>query len=484
MRTQPNILIVMTDQQRGDVGLPGHLCQTPVLDRFRRRGVTFAEAFCPSPHCCPSRATFFTGLYPSEHGVWNNVAVQNALSTGLKPGVRLWSEDLADAGYQLHFNGKWHVSFTTGPSDHGWQEHLVNAGPQKNNAKTMGPTWAAYEALADEPIRTEPRQPGEMLRPGWGDRRLYGQDERPFGDQDVVDRTVALLANAPTTQPWVMYCGLLGPHDPYFVPQRFLDLYSDVDIPLPENFRDTMADKPAFYRRTRRVFDQLSEDEHREAIRHYWAFCSYEDWLFGKILEALAASGQEQDTIVMFTSDHGDYAAEHGLWCKGLPCFRGAYHIPLIIAGPGIVADHMVTAPISLADIAPTIRALTGTTSPQASSGFSLLPWLRGEIPAQWRDALYTQTNGNEQYGIQRSVTTAAWKYVHNGFDEDELYDLRHDPGEVHNVAGDTTHAAIIQEMCTKMWTFARQHDDPCINSYIMVGMAPFGPGTGCAKTS
>ena len=106
----PNILIMMTDHQRGDTVLPGHPAITPNIDQLAAEGVTFTEAFCPSPHCCPSRATFFTGLYPSRHGVWNNICNDQALSRGLKDGVQLWSEDLAAAGYQLHFSGKWHVS--------------------------------------------------------------------------------------------------------------------------------------------------------------------------------------------------------------------------------------------------------------------------------------------------------------------------------------------------------------------------------------
>ncbi len=106
----PNILIVMTDHQRADTVLPEHPALTPHLDQFARQGITFTETYCPSPHCCPSRATFFTGLYPSGHGVWNNICNDQALSRGVKPGVRMWSEDLRQAGYQMHFTGKWHVS--------------------------------------------------------------------------------------------------------------------------------------------------------------------------------------------------------------------------------------------------------------------------------------------------------------------------------------------------------------------------------------
>ena len=127
---KPNILIFMTDHQRGDTVLPEHPAVTPNLTKFAGEGVIFENVFCPSPHCCPSRATFQTGLYPSRHGVWNNVCNAQALSRGLRDGVRLWSEDLAEAGYELAWSGKWHVSTIETPADRGWRELMVTSYKQ------------------------------------------------------------------------------------------------------------------------------------------------------------------------------------------------------------------------------------------------------------------------------------------------------------------------------------------------------------------
>jgi arylsulfatase A-like enzyme len=479
----PNILIMMTDQQRGDTVLPEHPCRTPNLDRFRTQATTFARTYCPSPHCCPARATFFSGLYPSEHGVWNNVAVTNALSTDLSPGVRLWSQDLAAAGYCCDFFGKWHVSYERGPRDFGWTEAIVHAGPRKDGVGFMGPTWDSYAAM-DCATPATPRMRGEIRRPGWGDQRLYGElDDGPDSDGTLVEHACQRLrARARSVEPWCMYVGTFGPHDPYFVPRRFLDLYRDVDVPLPASFSDRMLDKPALYRRTRGFFDQLTPDEHREAIRHYWALCTYEDHLFGQLLEALEQSGQADRTIVIYCADHGDYAAEHGLWCKGLPCFGSAYHVPLIVRLPGSGgAGRRVEALATLADVAPTLREAVGVGRTEPTSGCSLLPWLNGGTPAQWRDAVHTQTNGNEQLGVQRSITTTdGWKYVYNGFDFDELYDLKADPHEMVNLATRPEHRPRLEALCARMWAFARRHNDQAINNYIMVGMAPVGPAYGC----
>jgi len=166
---KPNILIVMTDHQRADTVLPEHPAITPNVARLAEEGVTFTNTHCPSPHCCPSRATFFTGLYPSGHGIWNNICNRQAINTGLNEGVRVWSEDLVEAGYQLHFSGKWHVSVEESPKDRGWTEHFVTGAKGDHH----GIRWDKYREIAAQPDATK-RGEGEILRPGYGTFRLYG----------------------------------------------------------------------------------------------------------------------------------------------------------------------------------------------------------------------------------------------------------------------------------------------------------------------
>jgi arylsulfatase A-like enzyme len=483
---RPNILIFMTDQQRGATVLSDAKVKaiTPNLDRFREESVTFTKAFCPSPHCCPSRATFFSGLYPTEHGVWNNVNVGNTLSRGLNDGVRLWSEDLRDAGYRMHFAGKWHVSAEESPNDRGWD----STKPFRSQFEIKEGMWRnepqAYEwerMYKPERLRMPTtRGEGQILREGYGTYTHYGEKDNPFNDINVTKDGIEALRNRPKSEePWCHYIGVLGPHDPYFVPDRFLDMYDLDDIELPATFEDRMQDKPALYRRTRDRFDQLSEREHREAIRHYLAFCTFLDDLFGQVLQALEERGELENTMVVYCSDHGDYMAEHGLWCKGLPCFQAAYHVPAIVrwpervAEPGSTVDEFVT----LADFAPTILEAAGVAVDRRFAGQSLLPFLAGETPADWPDAFFTQSNGNELYGIQRSVMTRDWKYVYNGFDYDELYDLANDPGETVNLADSPEHKPTMRAMAKRLWQFAHDNRDTAVNSYIMVSLAEFGPG-------
>ena len=475
MADRPNILIVMTDHQRGDTVLPAHPAVTPNVEGLAREGVTFTSTFCPTPHCCPSRASFFSGLYPSRHGVWNNICNDQALSRGLKTGVRLWSEDLADAGYRMHFSGKWHVSVEDEPKDRGWTQHLVTGAAGTHH----GRRWEQYGETASAP---EPAQRGEaeILRPGYGTYRLYGTSGEHQHDETVTRQTVELLPElAKEREPWCIFAGLHGPHDPYFVPQRYLDLYDLDNVPLPPSYADTLEDKPRIYRRMRRTrFGQLSERETREGVRHYWAFCSYLDDLFGRMLEALDKTGQAARTLVLYCSDHGDYCGEHGLWAKGIPCFRGAYHVPAVVRWPGVVrgAGTRVDEFVSLADFAPTFLEAAGLKTDRYFTGASLVPFLRGQTPPAWRDDIHTQCNGVELYYTQRSVTTREFKYVFNGFDDDELYDLRADPQEMKNLAADAAYEGVKREMSGRMWRFARREEDSAINPYITVGLAPYGP--------
>lgn len=479
---RPNLLIFMNDQQRGGTLLGELHAPLPHMEALAARGVRFTNARCPSPHCCPSRATFQTGLYPSQHGMWNNYHVPNALSRGIKPGSPFWSSDLAAAGYRMAWSGRWHADGTSDPSDHGWGELLLWCG-RLDAAAPLPSDWDRYRAHATAPPPVRERHQGEILRPGYMPYRHYGVNER-HGDEEVIATAEEWIGNEAGREdkPWCLFVGTVGPHDPYTPPSRFLDLVPRLPE-LPASFADPMDDKPGLYRRMQGVFAQLSATEHREALRHYLAYCAYQDWLFGRLITALDRAGMTASTIVVATSDHGDYAGDHGLWCKGLPCFTGAYHVPLVIAGPGVASGKVVDDFVGHQDIAPTLRSLAGAP-PAPSAGADLGPFLAGGRPPVWRDAWFTQTNGNELYGIQRSVATRDWHYVYNGFDFDELYDLRTDPHQLVNRAADPACATVRDELCRRMWRFAHDHGDTCTDSYITVGLAPRGPIEACLPVS
>jgi arylsulfatase A-like enzyme len=300
-----------------------------------------------------------------------------------------------------------------------------------------------------------------------------------------------------------------GAHDAYIVPKKFVDMYDPAKIELPPNFEDTMDDKPHVYQRQRyEYWSQLSDQETRDALRHYYAKCTMQDAIFGEMLEALEATGQADNTIVIYVSDHGDYRAAHGLWMKGVPSFREAYHIPAVIRWPKGVErpGRQVNALVAQVDWAPTILEACGVIPQKKLSGMSLLPWLKEETPGGWRDTIFSQMNGVELYYTQRITMTKDWKYVYNGFDYDELYDLRNDPYEMRNLAFPDLAAkraqvragkglpsngavpwpslpehlaSVRKKLLEAMWTFAAEHGDIISNPYGTVALAPFGPGLG-----
>ena len=488
--SRPNILIFMTDQERADVVNPDHPCQTPNADRLARDGIRFTQTYCPTAHCCPSRATFMTGLYPSRHGVYNNVRNTAALHTGLNPGVLTFSELLRAAGYDLTLCGKWHISAEEEPQDRGWQARSATAVGNTHHGVTID-QWRTGPLGVDSTTQAE-RPRGHIQRPGWGDFVVYKTlpDGGPKGyekdhDYQVISAAIDTLHQyAQRDEPWCLFVGPIGPHDPYNVPQKFVDMYDPAQIELPTTYHDTLADKPRIYQRQRRqLWDQLSEDEVRESIAHYYAYCTMEDQLLGEVLDALDATGQADNTLVIFLSDHGDYCGDHGLYLKGIPAFRQAYHVPCIMRWPNGIANpgRVEAAFVSLADFAPTFLELAGATSTQTMTGASLLPFLQDQPPTTWRDAIHTQLNGVELYYSQRSVTTKDYKYVYNGFDFDEFYDLRTDPDELINVADDPAYQTAKQQLVRKMWQFAAQENDIIFNPYGTVGLAPWGPADALA---
>jgi arylsulfatase A-like enzyme len=314
---------------------------------------------------------------------------------------------------------------------------------------------------------------------------LYGTapDEGEAHDEGVVTDALAVLEGLTVQDsPWCLYVGLIGPHDPYDVPRRYLDMYDLDEIELPASFADDLGDKPGVYQRLRQqVWGQLSEAETRDGMRHFWAYCSYLDDLFGQLLGALDRTDQAEDTLVLYCADHGDYCGDHGLFAKGIAAFRGAYHVPAIMrwpAGiqyPGRQVNHLV----SLADFGPTFLEAAGIETDRHFTGASLVPFFSGHTLVGWRDDIHTQCNGVELYYTQRSVCTKDFKYVFNGFDQDELYDLRNDPDEMVNLANEPAYEDVKRQMCARMWRFAHQEADTAINPYITVALAPYGPAEG-----
>jgi len=474
---RPNILIFMTDQEQAQVTLPDHPCKTPNLDKFAQEGIRFNYAYPPMAHCCPSRASLMTGLYPSQHGIYNNVLNNQAIHTSLYPGVETFSEKLESAGYDLYYCGKWHVTATEMPRDRGWKEVHVTSGIDTHH----GIRPEQWKTVSGERYKMK-RANGEILRPGWGTYKLYGTLEEGqdcSGDFTTLRKGIDTLKSLKDSQsPWCLYIGLNGPHDPFIIPEKYSKMYNPADIMLPPNYYDDLKDKPAVYRRMRKLWSQLTEEEVRESIAHYWGYCTMMDDMFGQVLDTLDENGQKDNTLVIFLSDHGEHCGAHGIYCKGISTFDEGYRIPCImrwpdgIQEPGREVDQFVT----VMDIAPTLLEIAGAESLRKCSGQSLVPFFRNEQPENWRDCIYTQCNGVEVYYTNRMVRTKNFKFVYNPTDIDELYDLNEDPYELHNLADCPEMKEVKEQMLITMWENAYQYEDTIFNPYPPIATADIGP--------
>jgi arylsulfatase A-like enzyme len=504
---RPNILIFLVDQMQAEVLEPGHPCRMPNLDRLGREGVRFTRTFGPSPHCCPARATFMSGLYPSRHGVFNNVSNETAFQHGLNAGVRLFSEHLKDAGYNLQHAGKWHVTNEETPAARGWEEL------SRYECRLVDSRRRLFRERAGEIIPpTKVRERGQIHRPGWGDTGAFGRavdgpdayERMPYYKRAILPALEAMPELASRGAPWAM-CVSTDMVPESSVPKELADLYDPATVQLPASFADSMADKPNVYRKMRnQVWGQIGVEEARAAVGHYWALCSLQDRFFGDLLDKLDETGQADSTVVLFVGDHGDCNLAHGLQQMGIPSFRENYNVPAVarwprgIKVPGRVVDEFVT----LADFAPTFIELAQGDVPEGLTGRSLVPFLEAQTPGDWPDAWFSQTKGNECYFTQRIAMTKEWKYVCNWFDFDELYDLTNDPHEMVNLAHPDRYPqqeaytgtpgtelpyvpwprlpdrleAVRRDLMGRMWRFAEREQDIVFNGFPPVAVVPYGP--------
>jgi len=478
------MLIVMTEHQQGWTVDPDCPCRMPnVKDRIAGQGMRFERGYTPCALCAPARASFFTGLYPTGHGMYNNYHSAPVMHSGLFPGVGLFSERLEKAGYNLSYIGKWHVSGDKLPTDCGWEVPAGLSGPAASGAPGRQERRRRYKEIRKGRPRPSRGTSGAAVqRPGWGDYHVYGalpgtvEDMRDFQRGKIAAKEIRRLSRGP--EPWVLYVGLTEIHDPYFVVEPYASMYDPRDVPLPGNYHDSLEDKPAIYRRMRQqLWSQLSEEEVREAIAHYWGLCTMNDDVMGLLLDTLDEVDATQNTLVLYTADHGDQVGSHGLFLKGVMPFEESYRVPTAIrwperVRPGTTCSEFVT----LCDFAPTFCEVAEAEPMDEAHGRSLLPLLQGSTPDDWPQTFFGQFCGTELYYTQRIVRDKRYKYVFNGFDFDELYDLHKDPYELKNLANDSGYEHVKKRLIGEMWDWVEKTDDVIFNRYASVALVPYGP--------
>jgi choline-sulfatase len=437
----PNILILMADQM-APAFLPiyGHpLVRAPNIEALARSGVVFDSAYCASPLCAPSRASFMSGLLPSRTRVYDNAAEFGA-------DIPTFAHALRARGYRTLLSGKMHFC---GPDQlHGFEERLTtdiypadfNWTPDWDRPEHR-PSW--YHNMSSV------RDAGPCVR----SNQLDFDDEAAF----MAERAIFDLARSRDRRPFLLTASFSHPHDPFAVPQRYWDLYRDEDIemPAPGAARDPHS------RRLRHVCameaEPVTEAQARAARRAYYGAIAYVDDLIGRLMEALRLAGLAEDTIVVLASDHGEMLGERGLWYK-MSFLEGGCRVPLVIAAPGRFEPRRVAASASLVDLMPTLIELSGGNVQSLGLGLdgrSLAPHLRG---AGGHDEAIGEYLAEGAIAPIVMIRRGRFKFIHSPADPDQLFDLAHDPGELENLADDPAHAALgvdFRAEVAKRWDLA-----------------------------
>lgn len=440
-----NILLVMADQM-APAALPsyGHaLTHAPNMTALGNAGVVFDNAYCNSPLCAPSRAVFMSGRLPSATGAYDNAAEFRA-------DIPTFAHYLRRAGYRTTLSGKMHFC---GPDQlHGFEERLTTDIYPADYGWT--PEW------------DRPRH-----RPSWyhnmssvTDAGTCVRTNQLDYDDEVVfaaERALYDAARGRDPRPFCMVVSLTHPHDPFAIPERYWNLYRDEDIALPTvRAADCAADPHSL--RLRHVCDMdgaaITEAQIRSARRAYYGAISYVDEQVGRLLAALKATNQADDTVVIVTSDHGEMLGERGLWYK-MSYFEGAARVPLIVHAPRHFAPRRVANAVSLVDMLPTLAELAndGRTIDYAAplDGRSLVPHLSG---GPGHDEVIGEYLAEGAIAPLVMIRRGPWKFIHSPADPDQLYHLGDDPRELRNLAEAPDASDALAEFrveAARRWDFA-----------------------------
>lgn len=441
MTIKPNILWICTDQQRYDTigGLNNPHIQTPNIDRLVEEGVAFNHAYCQSPICTPSRASFLTGMYPSSvHGCMN--------------GNDRWAEAaplvtalLADAGYICGLAGKLHLAGAQGrieprPKYDGYQVFHWSHGVQD--------IWETGHAYADW-LQEQGHQLGELLK----QRELIPPELHQT--TWCADRAIDFMGAQSDDQPWLMSVNMFDPHAPFDPPQSYLDRFDADSMPGPLFRESDLETQAALVDIDFQTVSQYPEAFGAKQIQAaYYAMIALIDDNVGRMLEALERTGQRENTIVIFTSDHGESLGDHGLLTKGCRFYEGLVRVPLIVSWPRhFLSDVVRDALVELTDIAPTLLEVADVDRPARMQGRSLLAHLtQKDHPDNHRDFVrceyYRALNpvANDRFNGTYGTMIRDERYkliVYHGHEIGELYDLEVDPSEFENLWNDPAYIEI-----------------------------------------
>ena len=430
---RPHIILLMTDQHRGDaLGCAGHpAALTPHLDGIAARGVRFVNGFSSTPSCTPARAGLLTGLSPWHHGMLGYGRVARRYPFEMP-------QMLAALGYFGFGIGKMH--WFPQRNLHGFDGTLLDESGRAEQEGFISDyrTWFKLEAPGANPDATGI---------GWNEHRasVYALEERLHPTAWTGSTAVRFIENYKADKPLFLKVSFARPHSPYDPPRRYLDRVRDARVP-PRLIGDWAAEFAAYPNTPDAPYGDFGEAHAAGSRRHYYASIAFIDDQIGAILAALKKKGFLDNTLVLFTSDHGDMLGDHYHWRKTCP-YQGSANIPFLMQWPaawtaGIARGTALRQPVELRDILPTFLDAAGGAVPEAMDGRSLLGLVRDPTSA-WRSVIDLEhaqiyRPGNYWGGLTDGRIKYVWFYPDG---REQLFDLDKDPGETRDVARDRAYA-------------------------------------------
>lgn len=448
---RPNILFIMADQMAAPL-LPLHSAGSPIkmphLSALAANGTVFDSAYCNSPLCAPSRFSLVSGQLPSRIGAYDNAA-------DLAADTPTYAHYLRRLGYRTALSGKMHFC---GPDQlHGYEDRLTSDiypadyGWSVNwDAPDVRPTW--YHNMSSV------LQAGPSVR----------SNQLDF-DEEVVFRARQYLydhvRNTPQ-QPFCLTVSMTHPHDPYTIPAEFFDLYKDEDVLMPRvQMEQDQLDPHA--QRVAKVIDiwgkTMPEQAIRRARRAYYGACSYIDGNIGKLVKTLNECGLADDTVIVFSGDHGDMLGERGLWYK-MHWYEMAARVPLVVHAPGRFAKRQVSESVSTIDLLPTFVELAGgQIDPSlALDGRSLMRHLKGE---GGHDEAIGEYMGEGTNAPLVMIRRGDCKFIYSPQDPCMLFDVAQDPNELTNLADSPAHKYLLDSFLDET---RQRWDMPTIHAQVL----------------
>ncbi len=455
--TTPNILMIVTDQQRRDtIGAYGSpICTTPNLDRLAANGMTFDYAFTPCGLCTPVRSSILTGVYPHTHEVLTNNKL-HPVRTELEPEQDVLTKGLKDQGYRLGYVGKWHVNSEKTPVDFGFEEYV-----SLND-------YLVYRQELGVPLAPESKN---YIVPTSGvDPVSVDQCRQAF----LADNAMRLITeySADEHNPFFLRLDFHGPHAPNVIPEPFASMYNPADIPPHPNFDDPLTNKPAVQRIKRQHWGTEDKpwSEWQQLLAHYFGEISLIDAQIGRVLDTLDSVGVADNTLVIFFSDHGDTIGAHKIWNKDYTMYDEIYRVPFIARWPGVTmpgsrCDTYIQHGI---DLLPTVFDAIGLAPPDNIHGQSIAPLLKGEQQTRLREA-YCEFHGCHMglYTL-RMLQTDRYKFIFHTNDIDEMYDHELDPHELTNVAQKPEYDSVLKELKLRMVDWMARTGDHLYNEWVV----------------